>query len=119
MKSDIVAHLGQTGVLLPALIGEGLRANDRVKVRLGILQAAVRHAHDPLNAPFDLREECKAAGLDPMAMEDLVRQATAAGGEDEARFTVLVGPAAAAAASAAESGVGAAADADDDSAPVR
>ena len=85
MKSDIVAHLGQTGVLLPALIGEGLRANDRVKVRLGILQAAVRHAHDPLNAPFDLREECKAAGLDPMAMEDLVRQATAAGGEDEAR----------------------------------
>ncbi|MDE1566630.1 hypothetical protein [Aquabacter sediminis] len=85
MKSEIVAHLGQTGVLLPALIGEGLRANDRVKVRLGVLQAAVRHAHDPLNAPFDLREECKAAGVDPMALEDLVRQATAGGGEDEAR----------------------------------
>lgn len=85
MKSDIVAHLGQTGVLLPALIGEGLRANDRVKVRFGVLQAAVRHAHDPLNAPFDLREECKAAGLEPLPLEDLVRQATAGGGEDEAR----------------------------------
>ncbi|QTL02562.1 hypothetical protein J5J86_17460 [Aquabacter sp. L1I39] len=84
MKSDIVAHLGQTGVLLPALIGEGLRANDRVKVRLGVLQAAVHHAHDPLNARFDLREECRAAGLDVLTLEDLVRQSTAGGAEDEA-----------------------------------
>jgi hypothetical protein len=44
MKSDIIELLGETELLLPALIAEGLAANDRVKARLGVLQAAVDHA---------------------------------------------------------------------------
>jgi hypothetical protein len=47
MKSDIIAQLGQTDILLPSLIAEGLCANNRVKARLSVLQAAGRHARDP------------------------------------------------------------------------
>ena len=80
MKSQIVKELGQTEILLPALIAQGLAANDRVKVRLSVLQAAARHARDPLRK-FNLAEECRAAGIDPMAMETLVNGATAIAGE--------------------------------------
>ena len=64
MKSQIIERLGQTDILLPSLIAEGLAANDRVKVRLSILQAAGRHARDP-QARFDLADECRTAGIDP------------------------------------------------------
>ena len=37
MKARIIERLGQTDGLLPALIGEGLAANDRVKARLNVL----------------------------------------------------------------------------------
>ena len=47
MKSQIIEQLGQTDILLPALIAEGLAANDRVKARLSVLQAAARHGRDP------------------------------------------------------------------------
>jgi hypothetical protein len=40
MKSRIVEELGQAEILLPGLVAEGLRANDRAKVRLSALQAA-------------------------------------------------------------------------------
>ena len=72
MKTQIIEQLGQTDVLLPALIAQGLAANDRVKVRLSILQAAGRHARDPKGARFDLTGECHAAGIDPLAVETLV-----------------------------------------------
>jgi hypothetical protein len=36
MKSEIIEQLGQADLLLPALIAEGLTANDRVKLRLGV-----------------------------------------------------------------------------------
>ena len=77
MKSEIVQHLGEGGILLPALIAEGLKANDRVKARLSILQAAARHAHAPQTKAFDLTVECRAAGLDSVAMEALVNGANA------------------------------------------
>jgi hypothetical protein len=75
MKSKIIERLGESDILLPALIAQGLSANDRVKVRLSILQAAARHARDPAQVHFDLREECRAAGLDLVAMETLVNRA--------------------------------------------
>ncbi len=56
MKSQIIEELGESDVLLPSLIAEGLRANDRIKVRLSVLQAAGRHARAPDAAPFDLGE---------------------------------------------------------------
>jgi hypothetical protein len=50
MKSRIVEQLGQAEILLPGLVAEGLRANDRAKVRLSVLQAAAEHARDPLSS---------------------------------------------------------------------
>lgn len=82
MKTEIIQELGQSDLLLPARIAGGLAANDRVKVRLSILQAAAAHAHDPNGARFELAGECRAVGIDPVAMEALVHRAniSAAGG---------------------------------------
>ncbi len=79
MKSGIIERLGKTEILLPALIGEGLQANDRVKVRLSVLQAAARHARAPETATFDLEDECRAAGIDADAMQALVTRRQPAG----------------------------------------
>lgn len=84
MKSQIIEQLGQTDVLLPSLIAEGLSANDRVKVRLSVLQAAGRHARDPSGSRFDLGDECRAAGIDSFAMETLVNGASLSAGEQVA-----------------------------------
>lgn len=42
VKTEIVERLGERAVLLPALIGAGLVANDRLKLALSRLQEAVR-----------------------------------------------------------------------------
>jgi uncharacterized protein Yka (UPF0111/DUF47 family) len=78
MKSRIVEQLGQTDVLLPSLIAEGLSANDRVKVRLSALQAAAEHARAPDDNPIELEDECRAARLDPAAIRSLVTNAHSA-----------------------------------------
>ena len=79
MKSEIIAELGQSVLLLPSIISQGLAANDSVKARLSVLQAAARHARDPQGVNFDLTGECRAAGIDPMPMEGLVNRATLLG----------------------------------------
>ena len=81
MKSQIIERLGQTDILLPSLIAEGLAANDRVKVRLSVLQAAGRHAREPLSVHFDLGDECRTAGINSLAMETLVNGAALLAGE--------------------------------------
>ena len=81
MKSEIIERLGQADLLLPALIAEGLTANDRVKLRLSVLQAAARHAGEPSGARFDLARECHAAGIDHIALETLVNRAVLSAGE--------------------------------------
>jgi uncharacterized protein Yka (UPF0111/DUF47 family) len=81
MKSKIIERLGETDILLPSLIEEGFLANNRVKARLSVLQAAGRHARDPRMQSFDLSRECRAAGLDPMAMEGLVNHASLISGD--------------------------------------
>lgn len=75
MKSEIVKQLGQDDLLLPSRIAEGLAANNRVKARLSVLQAAAARAQNPSAARFDLAEECRAAGIDPIALETLVNRA--------------------------------------------
>lgn len=80
MKSKIIEQLGQADLLLPARIAEGLAANDKVKARLSILQAAGSHARDPNGGRFDLGEECRVAGIDAAAMETLVNRASQAAG---------------------------------------
>jgi len=77
MKSEIIQQLGQTDILLPSLIAEGLAANDRVKTLLSVLQAAARHARDPERVRFDLAPECRAVGIDCVPMETLVNRANA------------------------------------------
>ena len=84
MKSEIVAQLGQSDLLLPSLIAKGLAANDSVKLRLSLLQSAARRASNGESAKFELAEECRAAGIDAAAMQTLVEQATLCG---EGRMT--------------------------------
>lgn len=87
MKSQIVEELGNAEVLLPSLIADGLRANDRVKARLSMLQEVGRRAasatggHGSGVAPFALGEECRAVGLDVAAMEALAGHATLVAGK--------------------------------------
>jgi len=81
MKSEIIERLGQTDLLLPALIAEGLAANDRVKARLSVLQAAARRARNPQSGHFELTEECRTAGIDPAPLESLVNGASESAGD--------------------------------------
>jgi uncharacterized protein Yka (UPF0111/DUF47 family) len=81
MKSEIIERLGESDLLLPSLIAEGLSANDMVKARLSVLQAAGHHARDPKGLRFDLADECRAAGIDPVASETLVNCASLSAGE--------------------------------------
>jgi hypothetical protein len=81
MKSQIIERLGQTDILLPALIAAGLAANDRVKARLSVLQAAVGRAREPHGARFDLANECNTARLDPVSLETLINGASLIAGD--------------------------------------
>jgi hypothetical protein len=81
MKSEIIERLGQTDILLPSLITEGLAANDRVKTRLSVMQASGCHARNPNGVRFDLTDECRAASIDPMPLEALVNRASLLAGE--------------------------------------
>ena len=78
MKTRIIKQLGQTDVLLPALVVEGLAANNRIKVRMSALQAAAAQARNPARPPPDLTADCRAAGIDPSRVEQLVSGATEA-----------------------------------------
>ena len=75
MKSRIIEQLGQTDILLPSLIAEGLAANDRIKVRMSVLQAMAHHVQDPSKPPVDLGTECNAAGLDPAMIQPVINKA--------------------------------------------
>jgi hypothetical protein len=81
VKSEIIERLGQADLLVPSLIADGLAANDRVKTRLSVLQAAGGRARNPASFSFDLSKECRAAGIDPVPLEALVGQASLAAGE--------------------------------------
>ncbi len=81
MKSQIIEQLGQSEILLPSLIAEGLAANDRIKVRMSALQAAVHHARQPSVPATDLQDECRAAGVAPVAIATLISGAHLLGEE--------------------------------------
>jgi uncharacterized protein Yka (UPF0111/DUF47 family) len=72
MKSRIVEALGETAIILPSLVAEGLRANEQAKVRMSALQAAAGYARDPSFPPADLSPECRSAGIDAIAIRSLV-----------------------------------------------
>ncbi len=62
-KIEIVEKLGEQALLLPSLLAEALAANDRVKLRLTLLQEAAAHARHPEGAARDFSSERRAAGL--------------------------------------------------------
>ena len=62
-KSAIVQLLGERAVLLPLLLADAVTANDRLKLRLTMLQEAVSHARHPEHKPRSFDSERRAAGL--------------------------------------------------------
>jgi len=79
MKAQIVSELGQSDIILPSLVAEGLAANDRIKVRLSALQAAAQHAREPSRAVADLTVESRVAGIAPADLATLISGAHLAG----------------------------------------
>jgi uncharacterized protein Yka (UPF0111/DUF47 family) len=71
-KSLIVDELGERALLLPQRLQEALAANDRVKLRLTLLQAAERHAGAPDGPAPDFRAERRAFGLADAELDGLV-----------------------------------------------
>ena len=57
---------------MPALVAEGLAANDRIKVRMSALQAAARHAQEPNRPASDLGVESQTAGIAPAGIAALI-----------------------------------------------
>ncbi|MFZ0694222.1 MAG: hypothetical protein WAN51_08755 [Alphaproteobacteria bacterium] len=76
-KTKVVERLGEKAVLLPALIGDALAANDRIKLRLSLLQEAASHARTPNGEPRSFRAERQAAGLDTPSLDSFVAGARA------------------------------------------
>lgn len=71
-KSKIVLALGEQAVALPALVNGALAANDRLKYRFALLQAAHAHARQP-DQPFStLRGERLACGIESAELDAVV-----------------------------------------------
>jgi hypothetical protein len=77
MKARIVQQLGETEVLLPSRLAEGLAANDRAKARLSALQAVAKQATHPAEERDDLSAEWASASLDASAIRSMVAAAHA------------------------------------------
>jgi phosphohistidine swiveling domain-containing protein len=73
MKSRIIQGLGQTDILLPSLVVEGLAANDRIKVRMSALQAAAIVRAVEAGAPSEGRTA--ASRLAAIKAEELLEPA--------------------------------------------
>ena len=71
-KTEIVERLGEKAVLLPALIGDALTANDRIKLRLSLLQEAAAQAQTPKREARHFGAERRAAGLEDPMFDGLV-----------------------------------------------
>ncbi|MGL1832725.1 hypothetical protein ACKVEX_03865 [Rhodocyclaceae bacterium SMB388] len=72
VKSKIVLALGEQAIALPALVNGALAANDRLKYRFALLQAARMHARRP-ELPFSgLRGERLASGVEPAELDAAV-----------------------------------------------
>ncbi len=78
-KAKVMERLGEKAVLLPSLIGDALAANDRIKLRLSLLQEAALQAQDPNRKPRLFRAERQAARLDAPGLDSLVSGARALG----------------------------------------
>ena len=71
-KNLAVASLGEHRLMLPAWVKAALRANDRLKVVLTVVQAAWTRARHPDRDVTDLASEIAVVGLDPGWLRDVV-----------------------------------------------
>ena len=71
-KGEVLEELGHADLVLPALVGRGLEANDRAKYFLSLLQAARAHADRPDRADSALREERLGAGVTDASLDRVV-----------------------------------------------
>src|SRR5579863_6432220 len=76
-KTAVMERLGEKAVLLPTLIGDALSANDRIKLRLSLLQEAALQARTPSREARLFRSERQAAHLDAPGLDSLVAGARA------------------------------------------
>ena len=74
-KVEIVERLGERVVLIPALIEEALTANDRLKIRLTLLQEASAQAVEPGRAQPSMERELRDVGLDDVAFAATIAKA--------------------------------------------
>jgi uncharacterized protein Yka (UPF0111/DUF47 family) len=72
-KEQAVAALGPSPLLQPARLRAALRANDRLKLYLTVLQAAAAHAASPERGVADLAREIAAADVAPRPLADWLR----------------------------------------------
>jgi len=80
-KSDAVAAMGPSTLLLPAWIKAALAANDRLKLYLSVLQAAATHADHPQAEALDLTRDMAAAGVEGRWLRDLPKAASRVDGD--------------------------------------
>lgn len=78
-KTRILESLSEQALLLPALVNRALTANDRVKYRMTLLQAAQAHAERPDIAASNLREERLAAGIEDETFDAVAAEAVKVG----------------------------------------
>jgi len=71
-KTGIIDELGEPALLRPGQVNEALAANDRLKYRFTLLQAAHAHAMERGAPCPDLRVEREAAGVDDAALDGVV-----------------------------------------------
>ncbi|OIQ99895.1 hypothetical protein GALL_181020 [mine drainage metagenome] len=64
-KTAAVEMLGQNALLRPSWMALALKANDRLKLYLTVLQSAAAHARQPEQAIPDLQRDIDAAGIPP------------------------------------------------------
>ncbi|MBI1283390.1 MAG: DUF47 family protein [Thiobacillus sp.] len=71
-KTRILDSLNEQALLLPSLVNRALTANDRVKYRFTLLQAAQAHADRPDAVTSSLRTERLAAGVQDSDLDRVV-----------------------------------------------
>lgn len=71
-KNRILDSLNEQALLLPTLVNRALAANDRVKYRFTLLQAAQAHAEQPDAVASSLRAERLAAAVQNGALDRVV-----------------------------------------------
>ena len=70
MKSHIIEELGQAELMLPNRVARALGTNERAKLPMSVLQAAMQHARDPEAQIPDFVAECGSTGLDAVTTGD-------------------------------------------------